>query len=193
MRWGMGVAFVVVLQGFTACPRPHPVLVGPPRPKDAEIQSPVPEVDIREARLHPRKHHAPLPLLATESSNAPVGNGEDCTVYCATMFGPGVGVTCHPWLDLAGKCHGMCYYENGYVVDNQTGASHWRTGSGDLRPNAGDVPPFGYCSENGCTQDTFVECPWKGRGPTPPMIGEFCLAMARSEYHEGYTFCGQAQ
>jgi len=191
MRWGMGVAFVVVLQGFTACPRPHPVLVGPPPPKDAGIETPVPEVDIREARLRPRKHHAPLALEAAESTNQMTGNGEDSTVYCATLFGPGVGVTCHTWLDTAHQPHGECYYANGYVVDTRTGQSYWRSGTGDRRPHQGDVRPFGYCTENGCTEDTWLECPWLGRGPTPP-IQEFCLAMARSEYHDGYAFCGQA-
>ena len=184
----LGFAVMLVLAG---CPRPRPpVVVTPPR-KDAGIETPVPEVDIREARLHPRKRHAPLALEASESSNTSTGNGEDCTVYCATLFGRGVGVTCQAWLNLAGECHAMCYYENGYVVNQRTGQAHWRTGSGDLRPNQGDVPPFGYCSENGCVEDTWLECPWKGRGTTP-QIQEFCLAMARSEYREGYNFCGQA-
>ena len=193
MRWGMGMAFVVVLQGFTACPRPHPVLVGPPPPKDAGIETPVPEVDVREARLRPRKHHAPLALEAAESSNVQTGNGEDCTVYCATRFERGVGVTCQAWLDTTGRCHPFCYYENGWWFDMSTGNAIRRPDgtSHDQRPDQGQVPPFGYCSENGCTEDTFVQCPWKGRGATPP-IQEFCLAMARREYLEGYNFCGQA-
>ena len=181
-------SLLILTLALAGCPRPRPAVVVPPT-KDAGIETPVPDVDVREARLRPRKRHAPLKFTAEESAN--VGNGEDCTVYCATMFGRGIGVTCHPWLDVRGACHGMCYYENGYVVDTQTGQAHWRAGSGDLRPNLTEVPPFGYCTENGCSEDTWLECPWKGRGATP-MIQEFCLAMARSEYHEGYNFCGQA-
>ena len=102
MRASGGIIGICLLT-IGGCPAPKPVVLMPP-PRDAGIETPVPEVDLREARLRPRKHHAPLPLAAAESSNALAGNGEDCTVYCATRFGPGVGVTCHPWLDTAGRC-----------------------------------------------------------------------------------------
>src|SRR2546422_3221201 len=90
----LGIGLLVLV----GCPRSRPV-VGVPSPRDANVETPVPEVDLREARVQPRKHHSPLSLEAAESSNTTVGNGEDCTVYCATRFGAGVGVTCQAWLD----------------------------------------------------------------------------------------------
>jgi len=95
---------LILTLALAGCPRPRPAVVVPPT-KDAGIETPVPEVDVREARLRPLRHHAPLKFTAEEAANA--GNGEDCTVYCATMFGRGIGVTCHPWLDVRGACHGM--------------------------------------------------------------------------------------
>src|SRR5438552_1197435 len=85
--------------------------------------------------------HTPLRLAAAAASNAIAGNGEDCTVYCATQFGAGVGVTCQAWLDTAGRCRPFCYYENGWWFDESTGAAIRRPDgtTNDQRPDQGQV------------------------------------------------------
>src|SRR5207237_4280146 len=120
----------------------------------------IPQSDAIERRQKPRDLVTPVFQTHPKSSLA-IGNGEDCTVYCALRFGPGVGVTCHAYLTTAGVCRPFCYYQNGYWFDESTGRAI-RTPSGtspEQRPRLDQVAPYGYCSLHNCSGDTWQECP----------------------------------
>ena len=117
---------------------------------------------------------------------------EDCPLYCGTLFGPGIGVTCQATISNLGTCRKYCYYSNGFWIDAVSGRFiHLPSGSSlDQRPYLVEVHPYGYASLFGDEIDCWHESPTKGRGLPGANVAHWCETMARAEYRECYAFGG---